>query len=65
MAKLVRVEIKMLSLIVVVGSGLGHLLGEGCMGQKLDLQIFTHVFMALFQMLLLLKVILLSESKLC
>lgn len=44
MAKFVRVEIKMLSLILVTGSRLGHLLGEGCMGQRLDLQIFTCVY---------------------
>ena len=34
----------MLSLIVVMGSGIGHLLREGCMGQRLDLQIFTCIY---------------------
>lgn len=46
MAKFVRVEIKMLSLLVilVMGSGQRHLLGERCMGQRLVLQMFACVY---------------------
>lgn len=41
MASFDRVEIKMLSLILVMGSRQGHLLGESYTGLRLALQIVT------------------------
>lgn len=44
MARLVRVEIEMLSLILVMGSGQGYLHRERCVGLRLFFQLFTCVY---------------------